>query len=101
MKVQKLATRAIMNTARRCISRTGVAATFITTLTCMLSSGSKIAPDSEQTRSMLTSLWMIGEICGTSFGTLFGGMSYDAIGFENGLLVVAGIQVNDALQFFA
>jgi len=72
---------------------TGVAATFITTLTCMLSSGSKIAPDSEQTRSMLTSLWMIGEICGTSFGTLFGGMSYDAIGFENGLLVVAGIQV--------
>lgn len=72
---------------------TGIAATFITTLTCMLSSGSKIAPDSEQTRSMLTSLWMIGEIFGTSFGTLFGGMAYDAIGFENGLLVVAGIQV--------
>ena len=42
---------------------------------------------------MLTSLWMIGEIFGTSFGTLFGGMAYDAIGFENGLLVVAGIQV--------
>jgi len=72
---------------------TGIAATFITTLTCMLSSGSKIASDSEQTQSMITSLWMIGEIFGTSFGTLFGGMSYDAIGFENGLLVVAGIQV--------
>jgi len=72
---------------------TGVAATFITTLTCMLSSGSKVAPDSEQTRSMITSMWMIAEILGTSFGTLFGGMAYDAMGFENGLLVVAGIQV--------
>ena len=37
--------------------------------------------------------WMIAEILGTSFGTLFGGMAYDAMGFENGLLVVAGIQV--------
>jgi len=72
---------------------TGIAATFITTLTSMLSSGSKIAADSEQTQSMITSLWMIGEIFGTSFGTLFGGMAFDAIGFENGLLVVAGIQV--------
>ena len=36
---------------------------------------------------------MIAEILGTSFGTLFGGMAYDAMGFENGLLVVAGIQV--------
>jgi len=61
--------------------------------TCMLSSGSKVAPDSEQTRSMITSMWMIAEILGTSFGTLFGGMAYDAMGFENGLLVVAGIQV--------
>lgn len=72
---------------------TGIAATFITTLTSMLSSGTKIAADSEQTQSMITSLWMIGEIFGTSFGTLFGGMAFDAIGFESGLLVVAGIQV--------
>ena len=40
------------------LNRFGVAATFITTLTFMLSeSVANGAPDNEQTRGMITSLW--------------------------------------------
>ena len=40
------------------LNRFGVAATFITTLTFMLSeSDANGAPDNEQTRGMITSLW--------------------------------------------
>ena len=73
--------------------RTGVAATFITTLSHMMSEGSKVAVDSEQTRSMITSLWMMAENVGASLGTFAGGVAYDEIGFEWGLVVIAGIQM--------
>jgi len=72
---------------------TGIAATFITTLTMMLGSATRVASDSEQTRSMVTSLWMIAENIGTAMGTFFGGLAYDGLGFEQGLMVIAGLQL--------
>jgi len=72
---------------------TGISATFITTLTCMLSASAKVASDNEQTRSMVTTLWMISENIGTALGTFFGGLAYDGLGFEDGLMVIAGLQL--------
>ena len=59
----------------------------------MLSAGAKVASDSDQTRSMVTSLWMVAENVGSMGGTFLGGLAYDDLGFENGLMVIAGVQL--------
>ncbi|XP_040583649.1 MFS-type transporter SLC18B1 isoform X1 [Lepeophtheirus salmonis] len=67
----------------------GTAANFITTLTFMMSKSVESgASDSEQTRSMITSLWFINECVGGYIGSSLGGIIYDKIGFEWGTLII-------------
>lgn len=51
------------------------------------------APDNEQTRGMITSLWFISENLGGYIGATFGGIAFDKIGFIHGTTVVIGMQV--------
>eukprot|EP00095_Tigriopus_kingsejongensis_P007961 maker-scaffold135_size322082-snap-gene-0.13 protein:Tk07961 transcript:maker-scaffold135_size322082-snap-gene-0.13-mRNA-1 annotation:"mfs-type transporter c6orf192" len=73
----------------------GVAANLITTLTFMMSSCVEIggAPDTEQTRGMITSLWFMNECLGDYIGSLAGGLAYDNMGFVNSTVIVIGIQI--------
>lgn len=74
---------------------TGIAASFIVTLTFMLTEASKADKnilDTEQTRGMITSLWLIAENIGGWLGSFLGGVAYDNLGFEGGSLVIIGLQ---------
>lgn len=73
----------------------GIAASFIVTLTYMLAEASKAdknIKDTEQTRGMITSLWLIAENIGGWSGSFLGGVTYDNIGFEGGSLVIISLQ---------
>merc|ERR1712020_514152 len=73
----------------------GIAASFIVTLTFMLAEASKADKnilDTEQTRGMITSLWLIAENIGGWLGSFLGGIAYDNLGFEAGSLVIIGLQ---------
>ena len=48
--------------------------------------------DTEQTRGMITSLWLIAENIGGWLGSFLGGVAYDNLGFEGGSLVIIGLQ---------
>ena len=48
--------------------------------------------DTEQTRGMITSLWLIAENIGGWLGSFLGGVAYDSLGFEGGSLVIIGLQ---------
>ena len=48
--------------------------------------------DTEQTRGMITSLWLIAENIGGWSGSFLGGVAYDNLGFEGGSLVIIGLQ---------
>ena len=48
--------------------------------------------DTEQTRGMITSLWLIAENIGGWLGSFLGGIAYDNLGFEAGSLVIIGLQ---------
>ena len=75
--------------------RSGIAASFIVTLTFMLTEASKTDKnilDTEQTRGMITSLWLIAENIGGWSGSFLGGVAYDNLGFEGGSLVIIGLQ---------
>ena len=75
--------------------RSGIAASFIVTLTYMLSEASKAnrkIRDTEQTRGMITSLWLIAENIGGWLGSFFGGIAYDNLGFEGSSIVIIGLQ---------
>lgn len=51
------------------------------------------APDTEQTRGMITSLWFMNECLGDYIGSLGGGIAYDSMGFVNSTVIVIGIQL--------
>ena len=75
--------------------RTGIAASFIVTLTYMLSETSKAdrtIRDTEQTRGMITSLWLIAENIGGWLGSFCGGIAYDSLGFEGSSIVIIALQ---------
>ena len=75
--------------------RSGIAASFIVTLTFMLTEASKADKnilDTEQTRGMITSIWLIAENIGGWLGSFLGGVAYDNLGFEGGSLVIIGLQ---------
>ena len=75
--------------------RTGIAASFIVTLTYMLSETSKAdrtIRDTEQTRGMITSLWLIAENIGGWLGSFCGGIAYDNLGFEGSSIVIIALQ---------
>merc|ERR1712173_190988 len=74
---------------------TGIAASFIVTLTYMLAESSRANKqifDTEQTRGMITSLWLIAENIGGWLGSFLGGVAYDKLGFEGGSLVIIALQ---------
>ena len=48
--------------------------------------------DTEQTRGMITSLWLIAENIGGWLGSFLGGIAYDYLGFEAGSLLIIGLQ---------
>ena len=49
--------------------------------------------DTEQTRGMITSLWLIAENIGGWSGSFLGGVAYENLGFEGGSLVIISLQV--------
>ncbi|TRY71976.1 hypothetical protein TCAL_12664 [Tigriopus californicus] len=51
------------------------------------------APDTEQTRGMITSLWFMNECLGDYIGSLGGGFAFDSMGFVNSTVIVIGIQL--------
>jgi len=72
----------------------GVSATFISTLVFMMNeSVAQGAPDTEQTRGMITSLWFVSENVAGWLGSSIGGVTYDQMGFENSTLLVIATQV--------
>ena len=48
--------------------------------------------DTEQTRGMITSLYLMAENIGGWSGSSLGGAVYDSMGFECGLWVIIGLQ---------
>ena len=48
--------------------------------------------DTEHTREMITSLWLIAENIGGWLGSFCGGIAYDHLGFEKSSLVIIGLQ---------
>jgi len=78
-----------------------VAATFITTLVFMMNeSVANGAPDNEQTRGMITSLWFMSENIAGYLGSTLGGYTFDKMGFENSTLIVIGMQLIALLPLF-
>ena len=45
-------------------------------------------PDSEQTRAMVSSLWLMGDSIGGYLGDTLGSVAYDSFGFQAGTLVM-------------
>lgn len=73
----------------------GIAASSIVTLTFMLKKASyadQSCPSIDQTRGMITSLWLIAESIGDWLGSILGGIAYFNLGFEDGSLVIVGLQ---------
>ena len=72
----------------------GSAFTYIGTLLYMmkavLDSG---LPDKEQTRGMVSSLWVIADCVGGYIGSSLGSMAYDKYGFESGTMMVGGVML--------
>ena len=56
------------------------------------SKSNKNIKDTEQTRGMITSLWLIAENIGGWSGSFLGGVAYDKLGFEGGSLVIIALQ---------
>ena len=47
-------------------------------------------PDNEQTKCMVSSLWVVSDCAGGYIGSTLGSIAYDNIGFENGTMAEAG-----------
>ena len=70
----------------------GSAFTYIGTLLFMMNSVKDAGlPDKEQTRGMVSSLWVIADCIGAYMGTSVGGMAYDKFGFEAGTMIMGGM----------
>ena len=50
-------------------------------------------PDRDQTRGMVTSLWVCCDCVGGYLGSTFGSMSYDQFGFEYSQLIMSIIGI--------
>ena len=70
----------------------GSAATFLGSLLYMMKSILAAGlPDNDQSNGMVSSLWIVGDCAGGFFGSLLGGVAYDALGFKAGTLVEFGL----------
>ena len=69
----------------------GSAATYLGTLLYMMKGVTEAGlPDNEQTKGMVSSLWVITDCIGGYIGSTLGSVAYDNIGFENGTMAEAG-----------
>ena len=69
----------------------GSAATYLGALLYMMKSVIDAGlPDNEQTKGMVSSLWVVADCAGGYLGSTLGSIAYDNIGFENGTMAEAG-----------
>lgn len=50
-------------------------------------------PDKEQTRAMVSSLWLMGDSIGGYMGDTLGSIAYDTCGFQSGTVVMLIIMI--------
>ena len=66
----------------------GSAATYLGALVYMLKSAAAAGlPESEQTKGMVSSLWVVADCIGGYVGSSVGGLAYDQVGFRAGTLL--------------
>ena len=69
----------------------GSAATYLGTLLYMMKGALDSGlPDNEQTKGMVSSLWVMSDCAGGYIGSTLGSIAYDNVGFENGTIAEAG-----------
>ena len=72
----------------------GSAATFLATLLYMMKSTADAElPDSEQTRGMVSSFWVVSDCAGGFIGSALGSVAFDILGFRKGTMVMAWTMV--------
>ena len=70
----------------------GTAAAYIGSLFYMMKGASSCGlPDKEQTRGMVTSLWICCDCLGGYMGATLGSLSYDRYGFQTSTMIMAGL----------
>ena len=66
----------------------GTAAVFLGSMVFMIKSASDAGlPESEQTKGMISGLWIVAMCGGAYAGTSLGGLAYDKVGFRQGTLI--------------
>jgi len=72
----------------------GSGATYLGSLLLMMKGvGLAGLPDKEQTRGMVSSLWISADCIGGYLGATLGSLAYDNYGFESGSVIMAGIML--------
>lgn len=77
-----------MTTVANGINGMGCAATYLGSLVYMVKSAEAHLPNNDQTKGMVSSLWVVSYSAGGYFGSTFGGLTYDQLGFENGTVII-------------
>ena len=76
----------------------GSSFTYIGTLLCMMDSVfASGLPDKEQTRAMVSSLWVISDCIGGYLGTSLGSLAFDNLGFAASTMVMAAVTLSSVL----
>ena len=83
----------------------GSAATFLATLLYMIRSTMDAGlPQSEQVKSMVSSIWVLADCAGGVLGSAVGSIAFDMLGFQRGSVVITltmvGTVVGIAVYFF-
>lgn len=78
----------LMTTVANGVNGMGCAATYLGSLVYMVKSAEAHLPNNDKTKGMVSSLWVVSYSAGGYFGSTFGGLTYDQLGFENGTLII-------------
>jgi len=77
----------------------GSAATYIGSLLFMMKGVSDAGlPDKEQTRGMVSSLWVISDCVGGYLGDTLGSLAYDSFGFETGTGIIMLVMLTSVIS---
>ena len=69
----------------------GSAGTFLASLLYMMKSIREAGlPETDQSKGMVSSLWVVGDCIGGFVGSVLGGFAYDALGFQMGTSIEVG-----------
>ena len=72
----------------------GSGATYLGSLLLMMKGVSLAGlPDKEQTRGMVSSLWISADCIGGYLGDTFGSLAYDSFGFESGTAIMSAVML--------